>query len=221
MAIPPSLRLLVAGALALSSLGLGPSVATAQEAPAAAPASAGDPRAEARLLQLLNQARASANLPALTFDGALAARAREHALGMANAGKLFHRALSELPQNCSASRAENVGRAASPDVVHELFMQDPSHRAEVLGPFNKVGIGIAVVGPFVYVTQDFCVAGSAAAPAPPAPRPKPKPVVPPKPKVPAPPPAPAPAAQARPVVLQAASVTPQPTAGMGSPCRLL
>ena len=216
MATPPSLRLrlLAAGALTLPFLGLSTPAAQTQEG---APASAGDPGAEARLLQLLNQERASAKLPPLTLDGALVQRAREHALGMANAGKLFHRALSELPQNCSGSRAENVGRAASPDVVHELFMQDPSHRAEVLGPFNKVGIGIAVVGQFVYVTQDFCAAAGSG-PAAPAPVPAPpRPVAPPKPKHPAaPPPAPAP----RPVVLQTASVEP-PTAGMGSPCRVL
>ncbi|HEY8201919.1 MAG TPA: CAP domain-containing protein [Actinomycetota bacterium] len=212
-------RLLVAGALALPSLGLGPPAARAQEAAQAAPASGGDPGAEARLLQLLNRERAGANLPALTLDGALVARAREHALGMANAGKLFHRALSELPQSCSGFRAENVGRAASADVVHELFMQDPSHRAEMLGPFNKVGIGIAIVGPFVYVTQDFCGAGNGPAPAPAAP----KPFAPPKPKNPAVPPraVPLPAPAPRPVVvLQTASVEP-PTAGMGSPCRFL
>lgn len=217
MATLPSvgLRLLVSGALALPLVGLGHSGAGAQEAPPAAPVSTGDPGAEARVLALLNQARAGAGLPALTVDGALSARAREHALGMASAGKLFHQALSALPQNCSGPRAENVGRADSPDVVHQLFMQEPGHRSEILGPFNKVGIGIAVVGEFVYVAQDFC-AGDHAAP-PPRP-PAPKPFVPPKAKRADPPPKPAPAPAQ--IVLHTASVAPA-TSGMGSPCRFL
>lgn len=209
------LRLLVAGALALPLVGLGHSGAGAQEASPAPPAAAsvGDPGAEARLLALLNQARAAAGLPGMTMDSALSARARAHALGMANAGKLFHQALSVLPQSCSGHRAENVGRAASPDVVHKLFMEEPGHRAEILGPFNKVGIGIAVVGDFVYVTQDFCIGGNAGPPARP---PAPKPFTPPKAKRADPPAKPAPAQ----VVLRTASVQLKP-AGMGSPCRFL
>ena len=217
MATLPSvgLRLLVAGALALPLVGLGHAGAGAQEAPPAGPVSTGDPGAEARLLALLNQARAGAGLPALTIDGALSARARQHALGMANAGKLFHQGLGALPENCSGPRGENVGRADSPDVVHQLFMQEPGHRAEMLGPFNKVGIGIAIVGEYVYVAQDFCTAESAAPPPRP---PAPKPFVPPRAKRADPPakPAPAPAQ----ITLHAASVEPA-SAGMGSPCRFL
>ena len=218
MATLPSvgLRMLVAGALALPLVGLGHSGAGAQEAPPAAPVSTGDPGAEARLLALLNQARSGAGLPALTIDGGLAARAREHALGMASAGKLFHQGLNALPQNCSGPRGENVGRADSPDLVHHLFMQEPSHRAEMLGPFNKVGIGIAIVGGFVYVAQDFCAAGNVAPPPRP---PAAKPFTPPKPKrADPPPPKPAPAAEQ--VVLRTASVEPA-SAGMGTPCRFL
>jgi hypothetical protein len=214
VALPSAgLRLLVAGALALPLVGLGSPGARAQEAPAS-PASAGDPGAEARLLALVNQARAAAGLPALTTDGTLSARAREHALGMASAGKLFHQALSVLPQSCSGTRAENVGRADSADLVHKLFMQEPGHRADILGPFNKVGIGIAIVGDWVYVAQDFC-AGNASAPARP---PAPKPVSPPKAKLANPPPKPVPAPPR--IVLHEASVEPKP-AGMGSPCRFL
>lgn len=147
------LRLVVAATLAAPWWSIARSVARADPASPGGEAPAGAPNLdpvdrgvdEARLVQLLNRERARAKLPPLSVDRGLAARAKEHAMGMATQGKLFHHPLSELPEQCSGARAQNVGRAASPDIVHELFMQDLSHRAEVLGPFNRVEIGRAHV----------------------------------------------------------------------------
>jgi hypothetical protein len=174
---------------------------------------------EAQFLQLMNGERAGSGMSPFVLDGSLSALARSHSQGQAAQGRIFHNpAKAGLLDRCFEV-AENVGRGISVEQIHAAFMASPNHRAEILGRFDRVGVGVAVGGSFIYVTEVFCRAKSGTAQPAPAPAPVVKPAVirrPPQPKpapVPAPPePAPAPAPPPPPPIT---------SSGMGSPCRFL
>lgn len=59
--------------------------------------------------------------------------------------------------------AENVGYATWPGGsmtvvvphLHQAFMDSPGHRANILGDYNQVGIGVVVDGDTTWVTVNF------------------------------------------------------------------
>lgn len=184
-----------------------------------------DPKAlEAYLLQLLNGERARSGLPAVTADGSLAAMARSHSQNMASEERIFHDPGKVGLLGRCAIVGENVGRATTADIVHQALMGSAIHRSDILGPYDRVGVGVAAGQTMIYATEVFCQ--SRSAPAPPAPQPAPVPAQPPKPSPvrKAPPPAPA-AVHASPApVPDPAPPAPAPLfspGGMGSPCRLI
>jgi uncharacterized protein YkwD len=110
-------------------------------------------RAEARLLALVNEARAHEHLAALVPDAELASVARAHSEDMAEHAFFGHvspwtggpgdrlRRLAEPPVRFG----ENVARAASPDDAYATLMGSPAHRANMLDAgFTHVGVGAAV-----------------------------------------------------------------------------
>lgn len=157
-----------------------------------------------RLLGLINEARSSSGLGAVTLEGSLTSIAQAHAERMAAAGRLFHNGSFPDAAGEWLFTGENVGRGPGVDAVHESFMRDPTHRANVLaGKFRLVGIGLHRVGDELWVVEDYLTrpdtppeamaaqpqpAQSPPAPAAPAPssaaRPRPAPPA----KAPAPPP---------------------------------
>ncbi len=124
-----------------------------------------DAAGEQHILDLANQARARAGLPALRLDPGLTAAARQHSARMAAQQKLTHDFPGEpaLPVRLAGKVAapltaegENVGYAPTVDGSQQAFMGSPHHRANLLdGNFNIVGFGIVRTGRLVYVTQDF------------------------------------------------------------------
>lgn len=208
-------RMLAGATLAASFLGIALN-GTLPRASAAAGV-AGQPGVETQVLGLMNAERVLAGLAPLTVDTAMDALARGHSQDMASADRLFHN-LEEtgLLGRCSVL-GENVGRAVSGDVVHQAFMASAIHRSDILGPYDRVGVGVVPGQTMLYVTEIFCrsaappVQSPAPAPQPSPPAPAPK-VVRPKPARPAASPTPAPA----PVVQPA----PAP-GGMGSPRQLV
>src|SRR5205814_7191192 len=67
--------------------------------------------------------------------------------------------------------AENVGYGPSFDATTSAFYSSPTHRANILGNFTVVGVGVATGSDgTVWVTEEFARLKSAPAPAP-APRP--------------------------------------------------
>jgi uncharacterized protein YkwD len=131
----------------------------------AAVASDGDlRRAEQRIFQLANQARQDAGVEPLQWNEQAAQAARAHAKMMAEKQALSHQFSGEpaLRERMAAtglrfdSVAENVADAESADGVHQVLMNSPPHRQNLLNPkYNSLGIGVAKNGDQLFVVQDF------------------------------------------------------------------
>lgn len=127
----------------------------------AAPASAHvgtDPRLTEFLMGVsINGARANAGLPPLQFDGALSDSARAHSADMAATRTLAHtRSLSSTVSGPWSAIAENVGFGLDPRTIQDYFMASPIHRANILGNYTRMGIGVVVdASGVVWVTQRF------------------------------------------------------------------
>ena len=94
---------------------------------------------------LINDARRQLGLPALERSASLDADARALAASLAARQMLRHRSTKEF-HSLSVDWirvAENVGTGANADEVHRLLMSSPPHRANVLGPYTLVGIGVS------------------------------------------------------------------------------
>ncbi|MGH9188002.1 MAG: CAP domain-containing protein, partial [Acidimicrobiales bacterium] len=111
----------------------------------------------AEALSLLNAFRLANGLPALTTAGDAMAKAQVHAEAMAAAGDLWHsNPLAAGIDGGWTAIAENVGNDESALDVHNLLVASSTHRANMLGEYNQVGVG-AAVGPdgYLYVSQVF------------------------------------------------------------------
>jgi uncharacterized protein YkwD len=130
--------------------------------PATTPASI-----ESDLVEALNEARTEAGLAPLKLDERLLSLARQHSASMARRGQLVHESETGAPYQqrlvdagvSSVVSGENIGRstAAFSRLIHNSFMDSPSHRANMLSPaFDHVGIGVALAkGGTYFVTMDF------------------------------------------------------------------
>lgn len=128
--------------------------------PAATPASA-HVGTDARLTEALmaisiNTVRAQRGLAPLQVDTALADAARAWSADMAARRTLSHsRTLASTPGSWTAI-AENVGYGPHPPTIMDYFLSSPSHRANILGNYTHMGIGVVVDrGGTVWVTQRF------------------------------------------------------------------
>jgi hypothetical protein len=134
--------------------------------------------AEARFLVMTNQARANAGLPALVRDTGLDGVARQWANHMAavfaaNGGKvvdpaapsdcnlsaLCHRpdlgpALSSVDPNWRHG-GENIGVGGDVEALQGAFVESSGHYANIVGPYDRVGLGVVAVGDRIWVTLDF------------------------------------------------------------------
>ncbi len=124
-----------------------------------------DPAAEQQLVQLVNQERAKAGLPALAVDDRLTRAAREHTVLMAQHSTLSHEFPGELKVSKRLAgtglRFNNDGENVAMDSgtvedVHSGLMHSPPHRANILSPkYNTIGIGVTRQGGAYWATEDF------------------------------------------------------------------
>ena len=143
----PSMRLLLAVLAVLASL-------LAVGLVGAAPASATTTR-EAAFLAKINDTRTAHGLRSLSLVGDLSTLARSHSRQMASSATLFHTA-SFSSVCCWSAIAENVGMGYSVLGIHRALMRSATHRANILDRrMRQVGIGVAMVGDQVWVTQIF------------------------------------------------------------------
>ena len=148
-------------------------VAVAASVALAAPAAA-NAEDEARLFELTNQSRVQNGLGALAYDPAAVGVARAWAAELARSGQLRHN--PNLVANVDAyvtaewtRVGENVGYAGSADQVQQAYMNSPAHRANILGDYNRVGIGAVRDGSGRLWTTVVFVKGPSLAPPPPPP----------------------------------------------------
>jgi cysteine-rich secretory family protein len=122
--------------------------------PAAAQAdSAGD---EAAFVAKINELRASKGLGPLQVNANLVAKARAWSAGMAGAGRIWHSTLSDGVTEDWKKLGENVGMGGSVDGIHKAFVNSPHHYENLVDPaFGYVGIGIAMSGNTIFVTEVF------------------------------------------------------------------
>lgn len=139
-----------------------------------AAAAAADPgRIQPYLAQLTNQARIDAGRPALQVSAGLRDIARDWSAAMARRDELAHnpRRVRQVERRVTTRwvhLAENVGYAIDSDAtarelaarIFALLMDSPGHRANILGEFDRMGIGIRVTpAGKLWVTQVFMERG--------------------------------------------------------------
>ena len=124
----------------------------------ALPAHAG---AEGEFLSKINASRSAAGLPSVSMHSDLVPAARNHSAEMMAAGQIYH--TSNLAGVASGweALAENVGAGPSVDSLHSAFMNSSGHRANILGDYNYVGVGVASDGDVLWVTVIFMRKGAA------------------------------------------------------------
>lgn len=121
---------------------------------------------EAVLAGLVNGARSSAGLPPLTLSGALSDVARSHSASMAASGTLSHSGNTAAAVGSVVSDwtsvGENVGVGGSVAEVHSALMGSATHRANILGDFTVLGVGVVRGGDGrVWVTELFAKSATA------------------------------------------------------------
>ena len=117
----------------------------------------------------INAERAERSLGGLTVNLQLTGVARAWSDEMARAGRMWHNPQLAVQVDGDWTRlGENVGYstsgAATPtelvDRLHTAFMNSPGHRANVLGDFNQVGVGVRITGATMWVTVNFSKANT-------------------------------------------------------------
>jgi len=107
----------------------------------------------------INVERGERGLPSLYIDQVEASQARTWSTVMA-----FTNTLAEDPGSTAAIAAydpawrlmgENVGVGATPQSLEAAFMASPPHRANILGAFTHVGVGVVVSNGRIWVTERF------------------------------------------------------------------
>lgn len=120
-----------------------------------------------QIFALGNQARAEAGIPRLVWDPALAVAALAHCRRMAAEGPIAHRYGGEPALTTRAAQAgahfslieENVAVGATPEAIHQAWMQSPGHRQNLLNPqVDHVGIAVVSAHGVLYVVADYTAA---------------------------------------------------------------
>ena len=132
-----------------------------------------------------NQTRVAAGLEPLVRDNGLDAMAADwsnHMAGVyaANGGQVQDPA---APTDCNRTAlchrpdlgpaltavdpgwrkgGENIGVGADVDVIQNAFVGSPGHYANIVGDYDRVGIGVATTADRIWVTLDFMQAGAVA-----------------------------------------------------------
>lgn len=111
---------------------------------------------------LINADRAGAGLPPLAWNGCLASVAASNAQRMAAAGSISHADGPSRNLACglgSIQAGENVGfwtGGINDGQLNQMFMQSPSHRANIMGPYRYVGTAWVVApGGTAYIAVEF------------------------------------------------------------------
>ncbi len=122
---------------------------------------------EGDLFGAVNAARASAGLPAYSYAGDLASAARGQAERMAASGELYHNPNLGSEVGGWSRIGENVAYAGDWRSAHEVLMNSPDHRAQILDSgYTQMGVGTAVASDgTIWVAQVFRTPTGASTPS--------------------------------------------------------
>jgi len=149
LAVPVALTALAAAALAAAGPGPAPSGTTAMT-----------PASVALAFEwAIDIERAHVGLPALFVDPVESAQAVNWSSLMAFTGTLAEdpnsqAAIASYDPNWQAW-GENVGVGPTPQSVEAAFMASPPHRANILGDYSHMGVGIVITNGRIWVTERF------------------------------------------------------------------
>ena len=140
----------------------------ASRAPAAPAARSVEPSDAAAIEQeifaLVNQARAAAGAPSLTYHTGLADAARAHSQELSTGAFFAHESPTTGSPRDRIERAgirayrtgENIADHYSVRGAHEMLMESPGHRKNILSrDYSHIGIGAVRRGGQIYLTQKF------------------------------------------------------------------
>lgn len=134
------------------------------QTPTQEPPSGGNPAKENQMIALVNQARADAGLPALSYSSMLRKGALKHSNDMSMDGFFDHTSptYGTFPERFNAagfvSGAENIALYGSIESAHEGLMKSEGHRDNILSTkYKRIGIGIVYneAKRKYYITQWF------------------------------------------------------------------
>jgi Cysteine-rich secretory protein family len=110
-----------------------------------------------QFVALVNADRASAGQAPLTVDAGLATIAQDWTDSLAQSGTLSHNPnMSSLLPSDWTRWGENVGEGPTAPIIDQAFMASPEHRANALGQFSEIGVGVAVdADGEIFVTIDL------------------------------------------------------------------
>ena len=105
----------------------------------AIPAHAGP---EGTLFSRINSSRSASGLAPLESYWDLTDDARAHSGRMMDRGSIYHNPSLGSVTSVWHALGENVGMGIDLNAMHDAFMNSPSHRANILGNYNYVGVGV-------------------------------------------------------------------------------
>ncbi len=147
---------------------------------------------ESSFLAKMNAERSGRGLAPVEMYWDLVDDARAHSRRMADTNDLHHNPNLAAVTSGWITLGENVGVGPTVDSLHAAFMESAGHRANILGDFNYVGVGVVAESDTkLWVTVVF-MKGPEGLNAPPEEAPPPEPEPPPQAEPPSEPPPPAP-----------------------------
>ena len=105
----------------------------------AVPAYAGP---EGTLFSRINSSRSASGLAPLETYWDLTDDARAHSARMMDRGSIYHNPSLGSVTGVWQALGENVGMGVDLNAMHDAFMNSSGHRANILGNYNYVGVGV-------------------------------------------------------------------------------
>ena len=112
---------------------------TVMVAARAIPAVAGP---EGTLISKINSSRVASGLAPLESYWDLTDDARAHSSRMMGRGEIYHNTSLSGVTGVWQKLGENVGMGVDLSSLHKAFMKSTAHRANILGDYNYIGVGV-------------------------------------------------------------------------------
>jgi hypothetical protein len=97
---------------------------------------------EGTLLSRINSSRSASGLSPLETYWDLTDDARAHSARMMDRGSIYHNPSLASVTGVWEKLGENVGAGIDLNTLHDAFMGSSGHRANILGDYNYVGVGV-------------------------------------------------------------------------------